>query len=507
MELEHGLLFILLGSIGAFFMAFTNGANDIANAFASAVGSKALKMKLALAIASVVTFAGALLLGGQVAAKLVGGLVPPTAFHDPSQYVIAMIAVLVSSGIFVLLSTLTALPVSSSQAIVGSLMGISILLAGWNSVNYSVILVIILGWVISPFIAGLLALVLSFLVDRKLIGDGRLPGTIERVKRWLPVIVSVVLCAGIYALFTLTTLKSSLGIDADLRFVQSLTSDQKLHRETVEIDGVKYSHFRIGYHIWEMENLLAQGKELRKRIFNNAANKIFEDMRDLENRLSRLQLLVTGKTPSLLYCSRLEVAVFCLALLIPVYLLFNRLIGLWLHDQDDSPEGAQRAFKSLQVGTSCYVAFAIGSNDVANSISPVLAIYLVVQAGGIPEGFSCSMPIWILIIGGVGMVTGISILGSRVMKTLGENLTKINNSRGFCIDFSVATTVVGASSLGLPVSTTHAATGAVVGSGLSQGLKNVQFAVLGKIASGWLITIPVSSLITVVVFKLMEMAF
>jgi phosphate/sulfate permease len=507
MQLEHGLLFIILGSMGAFFMAFNNGANDIANAFASAVGSKALKMKLAIAIASVVTFAGALLLGGQVAAKLVSGLVPPTTFNDPTQYVMAMIAVLVSSGIFVLISTLTALPVSSSQAIVGSLTGISILLAGWNSVNYAAILVIILGWVISPLIAGLLALLLCYLLDRKLIGDGTLPGTIHRVKRWLPVIVSIVLCAGVYALFTLTTLKSSLGIDTELKFVKSLTSEQKLHRETVEIDGMKYNHFRIGYHIWEMESLLNQGQEVSKTVFNKAADKIYEDSRNLGNRLSQLQLLVTGKAPSLLYLSRLEVAIFCLVLLVPVYLLFKRLINLWLRDQEDSPEGAQRAFKSLQIGTSCYVAFAIGSNDVANSISPVLAIYLVVQAGGIPESFSCNMPIWILIIGGAGMVTGISILGYRVMKTLGENLTKINNSRGFCIDFSVATTVVGASSLGLPVSTTHAATGAVVGSGLSQGLKNVQFKVLAKIASGWLITIPVSSLITVGVFKLMEIPF
>lgn len=507
MGLEHGLLFIILGSIGAFFMAFNNGANDIANAFASAVGSKALNIKLALLIASVVTFSGALLLGGQVATKLVSGLVPPTTFHNPSQYAIAMIAVLVSSGIFVLLSTLTALPVSSSQAIVGSLTGISILLAGWGSVNYPMIMVIILGWIISPLIAGLLSLIICFLLDKKLIGDGSLPGTIDRVKRWLPVIVSIVLCSGVYALFTLTTLKSSLGIDADIGYVKGLTSQQKLHRESVEIDGIKYNNFRIDYHIWEMEKLLNEDREVSRKVFNQAAEKIYEDSRNLGKHLSQLQLLVTGKTPSLIYCNRLEVAIFCLVLLVPVYLLFRRPIKLWLHDQEDSPEGAQRAFKSLQVGTSCYVAFAIGSNDVANSISPVLAIYLVVKAGGIPESFTCSMPIWILIIGGAGMVTGISILGYRVMKTLGENLTRINNSRGFCIDFSVATTVVGASSLGLPVSTTHAATGAVVGSGLSQGAKNVQFKVLGKIASGWLITIPASSLITVVVFKLMEMAF
>ena len=520
MGLEYGILFLIIGAMGAFFMAFNNGANDVANAFASAVGSKALKMKLAVAIASVVTFTGALLLGGQVAAQLVASLVPPNIFQDPNQYVIAMISVLISSGIFVLISTITALPVSSSQAIVGSLTGISILLVGWQSVQWLKLGVIVSGWIISPLIAGVLALVMSLLIERLLIGDGTHGSVLLRMRRWLPVIVSAILCIGIYSLFTVTNLKQSIGIDSTDTFVQNLTPTQRISRQMAQVDGMRYDVFHLDCIASDMHKDLEKG--IKKIDYAAAKNKrtprqggvirnitekqsqVNELTKTIRSKMGRLVFLTTGRQPALFYASRLEVLICAAVLFIPVCLLFRRLIKLWLKKADDSPEGAQKAFKRLQIGTSCYVAFAIGSNDVANSIAPILAIYVVVKAGGIPETFSAEMPLWILILGGLGMATGISVLGYRVMKTLGEGLTKINNARGFCIDFSVATSVVGASAFGLPVSTTHAATGAVVGSGLSQGRGSVRFSTLGKIAVGWIVTIPVSATITCVVFSLLN---
>ena len=117
------------------------------------------------------------------------------------------------------------------------------------------------------------------------------------------------------------------------------------------------------------------------------------------------------------------------------------------------------------------------------------------------------MPLWILILGGLAMAAGISVLGHRVMKTLGEKITTISNASGFCVDFSVATTVVGASALGLPISTTHAATGAITGAGLSKGARNVHLAVLSKIILGWLITIPASVVLTIGIFRAMLFFF
>lgn len=500
MQLEHGLFFIIIGSVAAFFMAFNNGANDVANAFASAVGSKALKMKLAVAIASIVTFCGALLLGGHVAAKLVSGLVPPEKFNDPNQYVIAMIAVLIASGIFVLISTLTALPVSSSQAIVGSLTGIGIILSGWGAVPIGQLGVIVIGWIVSPLMAGMLAIIMCRIIENYIIGSNI--GVIGRVRKILPVVVSIILSAGIYSLFTLTELKHSIGIDAEDTFAVKLQPNERLNRENALLEKIQGDIKDLSSLIVHMRGHLRQHPP-KSEVTDNA-DRFYTINRALESSMSQLQVLYTGRLPSILYAQRWHVAIVSIILLLPFYIMFKRLIHRWTKHSTDDPHGAQRAFKNLQIGTSCYVAFAIGSNDVANSISPILAIYLVVKAGGIPSTFSDSMPVWILIIGGLGMATGITILGNRVMKTLGESLTKINNSRGFCIDFSVATSVVTASACGIPVSTTHAATGAVVGSGLSQGGGNVKFKVLYKIFSGWLVTIPLSALITAAIFEILK---
>jgi len=194
-------------------------------------------------------------------------------------------------------------------------------------------------------------------------------------------------------------------------------------------------------------------------------------------------------------------------LFVLVLLRMQWWIKQWLHEEEDNAEGAEKAFRKLQIGTSCYVSFGIGANDVANSISPVFAIAVVLAAQGIPEDFGSHLPYWILILGGIGMAAGITLLGARVIKTLGSGITKINNSRGFGIDLSVASTVVGASMLGIPVSTSHAATGSVVGSGLQSDPRNVKFGTLGKIVIAWLVTVPAAAAITVVYFLIAEWLF
>ena len=339
-------------------------------------------------------------------------------------------------------------------------------------------------------------------IENKIIGKGT-SGIMSRVKKWLPIIVSLMLSAGIYSLFTLTQLKHTIGIDAHKCFVNELSHNERKEREITQINRINEEAKALHLITQQMQVKLNHKANESESTFDEIAHKFYLATNQINNHMQQLQVLATGRLPAILYVKRWHVAVIALIMFIPFYILFKRLIKAWLKKADDTPNGAQHAFKKLQIGTSCYVAFAIGSNDVANSISPVLAIYLVAKSGGIPDVFSTSMPVWILILGGAGMAAGISLLGKRVMKTLGERLTKINNARGFCIDFSVATSVVGASAMGIPVSTTHAATGAVVGSGLSQSRNNVQFKMLGKIASGWLITIPFSAVITVIIYEIL----
>ncbi|CCH48876.1 inorganic phosphate transporter [Pseudodesulfovibrio piezophilus] len=171
-------------------------------------------------------------------------------------------------------------------------------------------------------------------------------------------------------------------------------------------------------------------------------------------------------------------------------------------DEEAGAEAVERIFRKMQIGTSCYVALAHGANDVANAIGPVAAIYLIAKDQTIAT--QAEIPFTILAIGGIGIAVGILLLGHRVMTTVGEKITVLNNTRGFAVDFSTATTVLAASKLGLPVSSTHAAIGAIAGVGVARGFKAVDFRILGKIVIYWLITVPVSAFTAVILFEILK---
>lgn len=168
-------------------------------------------------------------------------------------------------------------------------------------------------------------------------------------------------------------------------------------------------------------------------------------------------------------------------------------------NQDNGPE---QIFRRIQIGTSCYVALAQGANDVANAIGPLAVIYFIVKTGSV--GATVPVPLFLLLFGGVGIALGIAMGGSRVIRTVGERITTLSNSRGFAVDFSAATTVLVASKMGLPVSTTHAAIGGVMGVGMARGIEAVNFGIIFKIMVYWVLTVPVAALTCMVLFHLFE---
>lgn len=164
--------------------------------------------------------------------------------------------------------------------------------------------------------------------------------------------------------------------------------------------------------------------------------------------------------------------------------------------------GTEEVFRKIQIGTSCYVALAQGANDVANAIGPLAVIYFIVKTGSV--GAKVPVPIFLLLFGGIGIACGIGMAGHRVMDTIGNKITTLTNTRGFAVDFAAATTVLIASKMGLPVSTTHAAVGGVMGVGLARGIEAVNFRILFKIVLYWILTVPAAALTSMVMFKILE---
>jgi len=170
------------------------------------------------------------------------------------------------------------------------------------------------------------------------------------------------------------------------------------------------------------------------------------------------------------------------------------------HEGDET----ETIFRRIQIGTSCYVALAQGANDVANAIGPLALIYYIVKTGSVAGINTVPVPIFLLAFGGIGIATGIAMAGRRVIETVGSRITTLNNTRGFSVDFAAATTVMAASKMGLPVSTTHAAVGGVIGVGLARGFEAVNFRVIYSIVIYWILTVPAAAITSMVVFKLLQ---
>lgn len=191
-----------------------------------------------------------------------------------------------------------------------------------------------------------------------------------------------------------------------------------------------------------------------------------------------------------------------LAFIIAFFFGFAGMKVLKRFVKESNPHGAEEIFRFIQIGTACYVALAQGANDVANAIGPLAVIYLLVKTGSV--GATVPVPVFLLIFGGIGIACGIAMAGHRVMDTMGKKITALSNTRGFAVNFATATTVLVASKMGLPVSTTHAAVGGVMGIGLARGVEAVNLSIVYKIMLYWILTVPAAAVTSMVIFKILQ---
>ena len=326
---------LIVAGFLAFYLAWNLGANDVANSMGTSVGSKAITLGQALTIAAVMEFSGALIFGQGVSQKLATGILDLNLYTEsPDQFVLGMMAVLLSAGIWMNVATVWGLPVSSSHATVGAIAGFGSVSLGINAVRWQSLGVISLTWVVTP--------------------------------------------------------------------------------------------------------------------------------------------LVTATIAAMLY---------------------QLVLALKLDDD--------ATFAKLQVISACGVAFAHGSNDVGNAIAPFAAIVSVLQTHQIPTGF-VPIPVWVLALGGVGIVGGLAVWGKKVIETVGEGIIALQPKGGFCAELATAIAVLTASNFGLPVSTSHALVGAVVGIGLVKGRESVQWGNFRSIALTWVATIPTSIGLSMGIYKILQ---
>jgi inorganic phosphate transporter, PiT family len=409
---------LIIALVAGLYMAWAIGANDVANAMGTSVGSGSLTMKRAIIVAAVFEFSGALLAGASVSKTIRKGIVDPAGFESaPELLVYGMIGSLLAAAVWLNIASKLGWPVSTTHSVVGAIVGFACVALGVGAVNWAKVGAIVASWVTSPLLSGTVAFVLFFGLQRLIFRSG---DPFASTKRWAPVMVF-----GTTFIIALVTL----------------------------FKGLKHLHldFGLGASIGIAAGVGVVGAAIGQVVIR----KLQPDSVDPQKG--------RGLSP------------------------------------------VERVFAILEVYTACAVAFAHGSNDVANAIGPMAAVVATIRSGAVAT--SAAVPIWMLLLGGIGIVVGLATYGYKVMLTIGTKITELKPSRGYVAEFAAAVTIVLASQMGLPISTTHTLIGAVLGVSLARGIAATNFAMVGQIILSWVITIPAGAGLSIVFYFILKGLF
>lgn len=416
--MDHGLVYISLAAIFGFFMAWGVGANDVANAMGTSVGSRAITIKQAIIIAIIFESAGAMLAGGQVTSSISKNLIDFQLLADkPEMLIYGMLAALLAAGSWLMIASYYGWPVSTTHSIIGAMVGFGSVCLGVETVNWSFVINIVLSWILTPIIAGVIAYLLFQSVQKSIFN---VKDPVAAAKKHVPVYVFMV---------SMVTLLVTL------------------------IQGIKMLGYdlKLAYDI-----LIAVGLSIAISIasFYSLKNMDISSKNDSRQR-------------------------------------FNKV---------------EKIFAVLMVFTACAMAFAHGSNDVANAIGPLAAVVTIVHNNGV-IGTQTHIDMWVMMLGATGIVMGLAMYGHKVMATIGTNITQLTPSRGFAAQLATASTIIFSSGLGLPVSTTQTLVGAILGVGFARGIGALNISVIRNILMSWIITLPAGAILAIVYFYIVKELF
>jgi len=397
-------------------MAWNIGANDVANAMGTSVGSGALTLKKAIIVAAIFEFAGAFLVGSHVTETVRKGIIDLSIFTNMENganiLLYGMLASLLAAGAWLQIATYFGWPVSTTHSIVGAVVGFGLIAGGAAGVNWIKVGTIVMSWVISPLLSGTIAFIVFFIIHRTMIN---VPNSVQSTKKWSPIYIFLV-----FAILTLVTLFKGL---------KNLNLDLSLQGSLIIAIGIGFFASMIGW------------------------------------------------------------------------ILINRIV---VAETSESSQFVEKVFTYLQIMSACFVAFAHGANDVANAIGPLAAVFALARGGTEALVAKTPVPIWILGLGGAGIVVGLSMWGWRVIETIGKKITELTPTRGFAAEFAAATTIVLASRLSIPISTTHTLVGGVLGVGLARGLDSLNFRAIREIVTSWIVTLPAGAGMSIVFFLIIK---
>jgi sodium-dependent phosphate transporter len=516
--LNEWLWLVIVGGFLAVFVAYGIGANDVANSFATSVGSRAITLRQCVVIAGVCEFLGAVLMGASVTSTIKDGITTTAAFaRTPELLIYGMCCALLACGIWLIVATYFELPVSTTHSIVGAIIGMTMVSRGPGAVDWGRktatglrirgVASIVLGWVFAPLISALLS-ALGFFLLRTFVLRAKnstlrsyfvLPpltfGTfyvivyficekggkafdLEDLPEWEKHTCSAAVGAGFAIMTAIAMPFLAKKVKRDMHALGGKTtqqvaiegetavtdSDVENHRaqveETVDERELKLKELTaMGNIIGAQKAVKAANKAAKptkvtakwKRYLNNGVNKDVHGVMTTDKRVGDIHLAAERFEPS-----------------------------------------TEQSFRYLQIFTAMVNSFAHGSNDVANGVGPFAAIYTTYKLGRVSS--QADVPIWIYVLGGVGLVLGLATYGYKIIRALGVKVTRITNSRGFVVELSAAIITIVGSRYGLPLSTTQTLTGAVIGVGLLEGGKGLNWQLLIKFFAGWVATLVVAGL-------------
>ena len=460
----------------AFVMAYGIGANDVANAFATSVGAKAITLKQALLIAAFMEFFGATLMGSHVTDTVAKGIIDAELFtEEPEILMVAEMCALMSASVWLLLATIWGLPVSTTHSIIGALVGCGIIARGFSAIHWDKVVEIIISWFASPVLSGILTFLLFLFVRNCIL---RAKESFERALKFYPIMVGVTFAVNIF--FIIYKGSPQLNLDETPLWLGLLIS---------VVLGVIIS---VVLTFTMVPCLRKRSLKIQTEEDNAKAQPTKSVSANPDAPMAAANTAVTVSVP----VEETKATKDALGVL-------NQDVHAELKDEESQvykmhknaekfDARTEHVFTFVQVVTATFDSFSHGANDVANSIGPFAGVVSIYVHRGISD--KSEVPIWILILGGAGIVAGLATLGYKIIASIGVNLVRVTPSRGFTIELGAAIVVLIGSRLGIPLSTTHCQVGSTVGVGVLEGKKGINWKLFLEVFAGWVLTLVVAAL-------------